>query len=70
MPIATDLLALGHQLHADITDKKGTITIECVVAERKSFLSKKKLTYSIKCRPNDTTRDLDFSEIIHDAGPQ
>ncbi|MCX6538312.1 MAG: hypothetical protein NT151_05165 [Acidobacteria bacterium] len=68
MSIATDLAALGQSLNAEVTDKKGVIKLEIVVAERKSFLSKKKLTYTIKCKPDDGSKELNYSEMLKESG--
>jgi hypothetical protein len=68
MSITTDLLALGQDLKADFADKKGVVSLEIVVAERKSFLSKQKLTYLIKCRPDEAARELTYSDMLKESG--
>jgi len=68
MSLATDLVALGQSLKADITDKKGVVTLEIVVAERKAFLTKKKLTYIVKCKPDDAAHELNYSEMLKESG--
>jgi hypothetical protein len=68
MSILTDLNVLGQSLHADVKEKKGAITLEILVAERKAFLSKKRLTYIVKCRPDDAAKELNFSEMLKESG--
>ncbi len=47
---------------ADLKEKKGVYSIEFTVAERKVFLSKKKLTYSAKFRVDEERKELRFTE--------
>jgi hypothetical protein len=49
-------------------EKKGLWDFSAVIAERKAFLSKKKLTYSLKLRMDDTTKTMKFSEMLTEAG--
>jgi hypothetical protein len=48
-------------------DKKGFI-LEWVVAERKSFLAKKKLVYQAKIRLDQEGKKLRFSERLKESG--
>ncbi len=50
------------------TEKKGVWSFSTTVAERKAFLSKKKLTYSLKVRVDDSTKVIKFSEMLIEAG--
>jgi len=53
---------------AQFSEKKGVTTVEYVVAERKSFLSKKKLTYIAKWRIVEEAREVRFTEILKESG--
>lgn len=48
--------------------KGGTLELEAVVAERKAFLSKRKLTYRCKLRIDDEARRVTFYEILMEKG--
>lgn len=49
-------------------DKKGIFEFKVMIAERKEFLSKKKLTYSAKMRIDDGLKTVKFSEMLIEAG--
>ncbi len=49
-------------------EKKGVWDFSVVIAERKAFLSKKKLTYSMKMRIDDSAKTVRFSEMLVEAG--
>ena len=49
-------------------EKKGVWEFSANIAERKAFLSKKKLTYSARIRINDDAKVVMFSEILIDSG--
>jgi len=49
-------------------ERKGVYEFKSVIAERKAFLSKKKLTYSAKMRFDVVTKELRFSEMLIEAG--
>ena len=49
-------------------EKRGLWDFSAVIAERKAFLSKKKLTHSLKLRMDDTTKTVKFSEMLTEAG--
>ena len=48
--------------------KKGVWEFSATIAERKAFLSKKKLTYSAKMRIDDDAKVVKFSEMLIEAG--
>ena len=50
------------------TEKKGVWSFSTSIAERKAFLSKKKLTYSLKIRVDDGAKVIKFSEMLIEAG--
>jgi hypothetical protein len=49
-------------------EKKGVWEWSTVIAERKGFLSKKKLTYSARMRFDDGARSIAFSEMLVESG--
>jgi hypothetical protein len=48
-------------------EKKGLWNFSTVIAERKAFLSKKKLTYGLKIRIDDAGKVVKFSEMLTEA---
>jgi hypothetical protein len=48
-------------------EKKGVWDFSATIAERKAFLSKKKLTYSLRIRIDDGTKVVKFSEMLMEA---
>jgi hypothetical protein len=56
------------ELGADLSEKKGVWTFSKVIAERKAFLSKKKLTYTAKFRVDDSARLVKFTEMLVESG--
>lgn len=53
---------------AEFSEKKGAVTVEYVVAERKSFLSKKKLVYIAKYRIDEVKQEVRFTEMLKESG--
>ncbi|MHB8859036.1 MAG: hypothetical protein ACYC6Z_06085 [Thermoleophilia bacterium] len=53
---------------AELKEKKGVWTMKAVIAERKAFLSKKKLEYIAKFRIDDATKTIRFSEMLKESG--
>lgn len=49
-------------------EKKGVWEWSTVIAERKAFLSKKKLTYSARMRFDEGARSIAFSEMLVESG--
>jgi len=55
-------------LGGSMSEKKGIYTIEIVIAERKAFLSKKKLRYIAKFRIVDESKEIKFTEMLTESG--
>ncbi len=51
-----------------LSEKNGLFTVEYVVAERTSFLSRKKLVYSAKYRIDQDKREVRFTEMLKESG--
>ncbi|MDP3442808.1 MAG: hypothetical protein Q8T08_08115 [Ignavibacteria bacterium] len=49
-------------------EKNGVWEFNSVIAERKAFLSKKKLTYRAKMRIDSVNKTINFSEMLIEAG--
>lgn len=66
----TDTIAAGASAYPEPfkRGKGGTLELETVVAERKAFLSKRKLTYRCKLRVDDEARRVTFYEILMEKG--
>jgi len=64
MALSQDILGYAQELAADIKEKKGVYTLSLIVAERKTFLSKQKLTYRAKFRIDDTQKLVKFTEML------
>jgi hypothetical protein len=53
---------------AGFTEDKGKLVLEFVVAERKAFLSRKKLVYRAQCRVDEAAKELRFTELLKETG--
>jgi hypothetical protein len=49
-------------------ERRGVWEYSTVIAERKAFLSRKKLTYSARMRIDDGARSVAFSELLVESG--
>jgi len=49
-------------------EQKGVVTLECLLAERKSFLSRKRIVYILKYRIDETKREFRFTEMLKESG--
>ncbi|MEJ2448448.1 MAG: hypothetical protein P8Y37_11000 [Anaerolineales bacterium] len=64
MALTQDFLGYAQEISADIKEKKGVYTLSLIVAERKAFLSKQKLTYQAKFRIDDPQKLVKFTEML------
>jgi hypothetical protein len=64
MALTQDILGYAQEISADIKEKKGVYTLSLIVAERKAFLSKQKLTYQAKFRIDDPQKLVKFTEML------
>jgi hypothetical protein len=53
---------------AVVKEKKGLYTAEITIADRKAFLSRKKLVYIAKFRIDDSKKQMRFSEMLKETG--
>lgn len=69
MSLIDDLAAASAALPVRLSRQKdGSLRGEAVLAERKAFLSKKKLTYTCRVRADDATRTVRFWEMLVEKG--
>ena len=60
--LGDDLLAQGFRREGD-----GTLSYEAVVAERKTLLSRQRLTYRARLRVDDEARTVRFYELLKES---
>lgn len=63
-----ELKKVAAAIPAELKEKKGLYTLESVIAERKAFLSKKKLMYIAKFRIDDSKKEFRFTEMLQESG--
>lgn len=68
MDLITQIKQYADGLGAELKEKKGAWTLKSVVAERKAFLSKKKLEYVARFRVDEGSGTLRFSEMLKETG--
>jgi hypothetical protein len=69
MSLEETLIAAGAAFPAPLQRQKdGSLAMEALIAERKAFLSKKKLTYKCKVRADDAARTVRFWEMLIEKG--
>jgi hypothetical protein len=68
MTLQDEIRQVFSGLGARFSEKKGIFTAEYTVAERKSFLSKKKLTYVAKYRIDEEKKEVRFTEMLKESG--
>lgn len=62
--ITDSLSSTASSLGLEVKEKKGKIELSKVVAERKAFLSKKKLTYTAWVKIDEEAKAILFSEML------
>lgn len=72
MEFITAVQKYTKSLPAELQEKKGVYSLSYVVAERKTFLSKQKLSYEAKFRVDETGKSVKFTEMLREdsAGMQ
>jgi hypothetical protein len=55
------------RIPATLKEKRGVYSVEFTVAERGTFLSKKKLTYSARFRIDEDKKELRFTEMLKES---
>jgi hypothetical protein len=68
MSLRDEIATYADELGGELSEKKDIFKIEILIAERKAFLSKKKLRYIAKFRIKDDTKELKFTEMLAESG--
>jgi hypothetical protein len=68
MALIDDIKTYAATLPADVSEKNGINTLDALIAERKAFLSKKKLQYIAKFRIDDEAKQVKFTEMLKESG--
>ncbi len=68
MALTDDIKGMAASVGAELKEKKGICTFRLTVAERKAFMSKKKLEYVARFRVDDQARELRFTEMLKETG--
>jgi len=63
-----DIKKILSEFPGELKEKDGLYYFEFVVAERKAFLTKKKLTYKTKFRIDDSAKEVKFTEMLKESG--
>jgi hypothetical protein len=63
-----DINIIVSAIPAQLKEKKGLYSFEFTVAERKAFLSTKKLAYRAYFRMDEAKRELRFTEMLKETG--
>lgn len=68
MSAIDEIRKIAEGMSAELKEKKGVWTMKAVIAERKAFLSKKKLEYIARFRLDDGSKTIRFSEMLKESG--
>ena len=68
MSLKEGLIKVSKSFPAEFKEQRdGSLILKFVIAERKAFLSKKKLTYKSKVRVNDEKKEVTFFEMLSES---
>ncbi|TRZ47978.1 hypothetical protein D4S03_10545 [bacterium] len=68
MNIIEEINKIAQETGGKLSEKKGVFTLEVQIAERKAFLSNKKLLYVAKFRPDEEKKVFKFTEMLKESG--
>lgn len=69
MDLRQTIMEMGKTVPGQFDPQKdGSARMEAVIAERKAFLSKKKLTYICRFRVDEPAREVRFFEMLKESG--
>ena len=68
MALLDDINSFAGRFGAKVSEKKGIYTLQRTIAERKVFLSKKKLEYIARLRVDDAAKQVKFTEMLKGSG--
>lgn len=67
MDIKESVRKIATEIGGKVSEKGNVLSCETTIAERKVFLSKKKLTYSFKAKIDDGAKTVKFTEMLKEA---
>ena len=68
MALLQDITAGLASVPGEIREKKGVCELSFVVAERKTFLNRRKLKYTARFRIDDEKKTVRFTEMLAESG--
>ncbi len=68
MPLIDDIRSYAAAIGAEFKEKHGKGELTRLVAERKAFLSKKKLVYTAKFEIDESAKTIAFMEMLKESG--
>jgi len=68
MNLLEEIQKIAAAIPGELQEKKGIYTLESVIAERKSWLSRKKLLYRAKFSIDEENKELHFTEMLKESG--
>jgi predicted secreted acid phosphatase len=68
MALLQDIAAGLASVPGEIREKKGVFELSFVVAERKTFLSRRKLKYTARFRIDEEKKTVRFTEMLAESG--
>lgn len=68
MALIDEIGTMAASIGANLSEKKGVFTLSLVVAERKAFLSRKRLEYVARFRLDEAARKMHFTEMLKESG--
>lgn len=68
MSIIDEFRKIASAVSAGISEKNGGYSFEVLVAERKAFLSRKRLVYSARFQIDERNKEVIFSEMLKESG--
>lgn len=67
MDLNQEIQAYAKSISANLKEKKSSYDLSLTVAERKTFISKQKLTYQAKFRIDEEEKVVKFTEMLKEA---
>ncbi len=68
MSLIDEIRSMAASVGADLKEKGGVFTLTLTVAERKAFLSRKKLEYVARFRVDKAAGEMVFTEMLKERG--
>jgi len=65
--ILTEIEKIKEATQGSLKEKKGVYHLDALIAERKVFLSKKKLTYHVQIKVDEAAKQVHFFEMLKEA---